>query len=146
MQLGVIVGLVFGVIIAFFAMLNTETIIVNYFFGQVYASVAIVVLGSALAGALAVGMFGLVTKIRTGFAFWDYQNRVERLAKEVAQLQEQKKALSDDLSYVNAECEEILRQKEIELAECEEEAAQQEVAAEATDQQEIVEEEKKDDN
>ncbi|EEG77672.1 LapA family protein [Dethiobacter alkaliphilus] len=146
MQLGVIVGLVFGVIIAFFAMLNTETIIVNYFFGQVYASVAIVVLGSALAGALAVGMFGLVTKIRTGFAFWDYQNRVERLAKEVAQLQEQKKALTDDLSYVNAECEEILRQKEIELAECEEEAAQQEVAAEATDQQEIVEEEKKDDN
>ena len=147
MQLGVIVGLLFGLFIAFFAMLNTTTVIINYYFGQMSASVALIVLGSAFMGALAVGLFGLITKIRTGFAFWDYNNRVERLAKEVAQLQAQKQALADDLSYVNAECEEILRQKDAELEEIQQvEQAHKEVAAQTTAEEDNVEEDKTHDN
>ena len=119
MQLGLIVGLVFGLFIAFFAFLNTEVVTVNYFFGFVQASVAVIVLASAAMGALAVGLVGLVTQIRTGFSSWDSRNKVQRLTREVEELKEQKRALADDLSFVNAECEQVLREKEMKLEECE---------------------------
>ena len=117
MQLGLIVGLVFGLFIAFFAFLNTEVVTVNYFFGFVQASVAVIVLASAAMGALAVGLVGLVTQIRTGFSSWDSRNKVQRLTREVEELKEQKRALADDLSFVNAECEQVLREKEMKLEE-----------------------------
>ncbi|MDW7652232.1 MAG: lipopolysaccharide assembly protein LapA domain-containing protein [Bacillota bacterium] len=121
MQMSVIVGLVFGFVIAFFAFLNTDPVTVNYFFGTVEASVAVIVVASAAMGALAVGLFGVITQIRTGFTMWDYRNKVKRLSREVEDLKEQKRALSDDLSFVNAECEQVLKQKEAELEECQEE-------------------------
>ena len=152
MQLGVIVGLLFSLVIAIFAMFNTEAVVVNFYFGQVNATVALVVLGSAAMGALAVGLFGFITQIRTGFTVWEYRNKLGRLTKEVAELQERKQALSDDLSFVNAECEQTLREKEAELenwqVEAEAEAEQKEAAvvAEPTAEQDSLEEEKTDDN
>ena len=149
MQVSVIVGLLFGLVIAFFAMFNTEAVIVNYYFGQVNASVALVVLGSAAMGALAVGLLGLITQIRTGFTVWEYRNKLGRLTKEVADLQERKQALSDDLSFVNAECEQIVREKEAELEHWQQvEVAKKEadVVADPIEEQDIPEEEKKDDN
>lgn len=112
MQLGVIIGLLFGVVIAFFAFLNTATVTVNYYFGQMQANVALVVLLSAMAGALAVGLFGLITQIRTGFAVWGFKNKLQRLTKEVEELKEQKRALSDDLSQLQAECESLAVRRE----------------------------------
>jgi uncharacterized integral membrane protein len=120
MQLGLVVGLIFGVIIAFFAVLNTDTVTLNYYFGQINASVALLVLVSAAMGALAVSVVGLVKQVRTGFALWDYRNKLGRLQKEVEALKEQKKALYDDLAVTNAECEMALRQKEAELEDCRE--------------------------
>jgi uncharacterized integral membrane protein len=121
MQIGLIIGLVFGLVIAFFAVLNTELVTLNYYFGQFNISVALLVLSAAVMGALAVGLLGLVKQVRTGFALWDYRNKLKRLQKEVEGLKEQKKALSDDLSFVNAECELTLRQKETEMEEFKEE-------------------------
>lgn len=91
MQLGVIVGLTFGVLIAFFAFVNRTTVIVNYFFGQVEASVALLILASATAGALAVGLLGLITQIRTGFTIWNYKNKAKHFAKELEDLKKQNK-------------------------------------------------------
>lgn len=117
MQWGMIVGLFFGLIIAFFAVLNTEAVILNYYFGQMQISVALLVLASATLGALAVGLLGLITQVRSGFAMWDFRNKVKRLSGEVENLKNQKRALTDDLSFVNAECEQVLREKEVELEE-----------------------------
>lgn len=110
MQLGIIVGLLFGVLIALFAFVNRATVIVNYFFGQVEASVALIILSSAMAGALAIGLFGLITQIRTGFAIWNYKNKAKHLTKEVEDLKIQKQALLDDLAALNAESD-LLRQE-----------------------------------
>ena len=110
MQLGVIVGLTFGVLIAFFAFVNRTTVIVNYFFGQVEASVALLILASATAGALAVGLLGLITQIRTGFTIWNYKNKAKHFAKELEDLKKQKQTLLDDLAAINAEFE-LLRQE-----------------------------------
>ncbi|MCR3921691.1 MAG: LapA family protein [Firmicutes bacterium] len=113
MQLGIIVGLVFGILIAFFAFLNRAVVTVNYFFGQVDSSVALIVLGSAMTGALAIGLFGFITQIRTGFAMWNFKNKTKHLTKEVEDLKEQKRALADDLSFLNAECEQMRKEKHI---------------------------------
>jgi len=115
MQLGVILGLIFGLVIAFFAILNTEVVTFNYYFGQVRTSIALLVLSSAALGALAVGFLGFLKQIRTGFTLWDYQNKVQRLGKEVEELKNQKKALADDLSFLQRECENAIRGKEAEL-------------------------------
>jgi lipopolysaccharide assembly protein A len=116
MQIGVIFGLFFGLIIAFFAVLNTETVSLNYYFGSVDASVALLVLASAICGALAIGVLSFVKQLRAGFAIWDFSNKSKRLAKEVESLKNQKNALADDLAFLQAEYESTLRQKE---AECE---------------------------
>jgi uncharacterized integral membrane protein len=121
MQLGVILGLLFGLVIAFFAVLNTETVIISYYFGRLETSVALLVLASAALGALTVGLLGFVKHIRTGFTLWDYRNKLQRLSKEAEALKEEKKALSDDLSFLNAEYEQAVRQKEAQLQECREE-------------------------
>ncbi len=112
MQIGVIFGLFFGMLIAFFAFLNTETVSLNYFFGRTETSVALLVLGSAIFGALTVGLLGLLKQIATGFAVWDYKNKSKRLAKEVEALKAEKSALAGDLSFLQAEYEEMVRRRE----------------------------------
>ena len=82
MQLGVIVGLTFGVLIAFL-LLSTGLPSLLIIFGQVEASVALLILASATAGALAVGLLGLITQIRTGFTIWNYKNKAKHFAKEL---------------------------------------------------------------
>ena len=86
MQLGVILGLLFGLVIAFFAVLNTETVILSYYFGRMETSVALLVLASAALGAMTVGLLGFLKHIRTGFTLWDYRNKLQRLSKEVDDL------------------------------------------------------------
>lgn len=114
MQIGVFLGLLIGLIVAFFAALNTESVTLNYYFGQVESSLALLMILSAVCGALAVGLLGFIRQIGTGFAMWDFKNKHARLVKEVEALKEQKRALSDDLAYLQAEYENTLRQKELE--------------------------------
>lgn len=117
MQWGMIVGLLFGLVIAFFAVLNTEIVMLKYYFGQMEITVALLVLAAATLGALSVGLLGLITQVRSGFAIWDFRNKVKRLSGEVEALKNQKRVLIDDLSFVNAECEQVLREKEVQLEE-----------------------------
>lgn len=112
MQTGVIFGLLFAFIIALFAVMNTETVSVNYYFGRVETSAALLVLASAIFGALTVGFLGLVKQIAGGFTLWNYENQSKRLAKKAELLNAQKNALADDLSFLQAEYEEALRRRE----------------------------------
>ena len=114
MQIGVIFGLFFGLVIAFFAILNTETVALNYYLGSVETSVALLVLASAICGALAIGLLGFLKQVRAGFAIWDFRNKSKRLAKEVESLKNQKNALADDLAFLQAEYENTLQQKQTE--------------------------------
>ena len=74
------------------------------------ASVALLILASSTAGALAVGLLGLITQIRTGFTIWNYKNKAKHFAKELEDLKKQKQTLLDDLAAINAEFE-LLRQE-----------------------------------
>jgi lipopolysaccharide assembly protein A len=53
-----IFALVFALVIAVFSVVNVEQVPVDYVFGTAQFPLIVVILGSALAGGLAVGLFG----------------------------------------------------------------------------------------
>lgn len=57
--------LLFAVIIAIFAVINVNPVEVNFLFGYADVPLILLILGSALFGGLAVGMFGIYRLFRT---------------------------------------------------------------------------------
>lgn len=77
MQWLILIGLVFAVIIALFAVVNVDPVPVNYMFGTAQWPLILVILASALLGFLLSGVFALV---RT----YALQRKVKALQKEIA--------------------------------------------------------------
>ncbi|MGI2326490.1 LapA family protein [Planococcus sp. YIM B11945] len=71
-----LIGLVFAVIIAIFAVVNVDAVPVNYVFGEAQWPLILVILASALLGFLLSGVFALV---RT----YSLQRKVKSLQKEI---------------------------------------------------------------
>lgn len=59
-QWTLILGLIFAMIIALFAIVNIDDVPVDYIFGQAYWPLILVILGSALIGAMISVSFSLV--------------------------------------------------------------------------------------
>ncbi|GAF65895.1 hypothetical protein BTS2_2794 [Bacillus sp. TS-2] len=70
-----LIGLVFALIIAVFAVINVESVRVNYLIGEAYWPLILVILGSVLMGALVVGSLGL-------FKIYQLQSEIKRLKKQ----------------------------------------------------------------
>ncbi|MCQ4087004.1 lipopolysaccharide assembly LapA domain-containing protein [Saccharibacillus sp. JS10] len=81
-QWSLILMLVFAVIIAIFAVINVNPVEVNFLFGYANVPLVLMILGSALFGGLAVGMFGIYRLFKT-------QREVKRLRIENEQLRTQ---------------------------------------------------------
>ncbi|MET1013457.1 MAG: lipopolysaccharide assembly protein LapA domain-containing protein [Paenisporosarcina sp.] len=75
-QWSLLIGLIFAVIIAVFAVVNVDTVPVNYVFGNAEWPLILVILGSALLGALLSGSVAI-------FRSFVLQRRVKQLEKEV---------------------------------------------------------------
>ena len=73
----VLLGLIFAVIIAVFAVVNVDNVPVNYVFGEAQWPLILVILASALLGFLLSGIVGI---IRT----YTLQRKVKALQKEMA--------------------------------------------------------------
>ncbi|MBD7908358.1 LapA family protein [Sporosarcina gallistercoris] len=58
-------GLLFALIIAVFAVFNVGKVPVDYVFGEAHWPLVLVILGSALLGALASGLFAVFRSVRT---------------------------------------------------------------------------------
>jgi len=59
-QSGFILALVFALIVAIFAVINVDSVEVNYLFGTGQAPLILIILGSVLMGGLIVGVFGTI--------------------------------------------------------------------------------------
>lgn len=59
MQWTILIGLIFAIIIAIFAIVNVEDVPVNYMFGEARWPLILVILGSALIGALISACFSI---------------------------------------------------------------------------------------
>ncbi|WP_025783540.1 lipopolysaccharide assembly LapA domain-containing protein [Sporosarcina sp. D27] len=58
-------GLLFAIIIAVFAVFNVDKVPVDYVFGEAHWPLVLVILGSALLGALASGLFTVFRSVKT---------------------------------------------------------------------------------
>lgn len=76
-QWSLLIGLIFAVIVAIFAVVNVDSVPVNYVFGSAEWPLILVILGSALLGALISGSVAI-------FRSFVLQRRVKQLEKEVA--------------------------------------------------------------
>jgi len=93
-----ILGLIFSLIIAIFALANTETVTVSYIFGRSDLPLILLILGSAFTGALVMGLFSLYRSIRSVFAFRQLRHGKENLEKEFKALEEEKIFLEAELN------------------------------------------------
>ncbi|OIK14291.1 LapA family protein [Bacillus sp. MUM 13] len=55
-----LLSLVFAIIIAIFAVINVDSVTVNYLFGKANSPLILVILGSVLMGGFIVGMISMV--------------------------------------------------------------------------------------
>lgn len=79
-----IFALVFALVIAIFSVVNVETVPVDYIFGTAQFPLIMVILGSALAGGLAVGLFGTVRMVRMRRQIRTLQRELQAAKEEAA--------------------------------------------------------------
>ncbi len=92
-----VVALLFSLLIAVMAMVNSEIVTVHYLFGQARVSLIVLILGSACAGALTLGFFGLYRSIRTHLKLREEHRNQEELQRRLKLLEEEKNVLEIEL-------------------------------------------------
>lgn len=63
-QWAILIGIVLAIVIAIFAVFNGEAVPVNYLFGEAQWPLILVILGSALIGALISGLFAMTRSFK----------------------------------------------------------------------------------
>jgi putative membrane protein len=81
-QWSLILGLLFALIVAIFAVANVASVSVNYLIGVAEIPLILIIISSALLGGLVVGMFGI-------FRQYKLQWKVSKMEKELSQLREE---------------------------------------------------------
>ncbi|WP_151736123.1 LapA family protein [Paenibacillus tengchongensis] len=79
LQWSLILGLIFALLIALFAVINVDPVQVNFGFDQVEIPLILVILGCALIGGVIVGTYGI-------FRQYKLQKQIKGLNAELAKL------------------------------------------------------------
>jgi lipopolysaccharide assembly protein A len=96
-QGSLIAALLFSLLIAVFAIVNNEVVTVNYLFGTVEASLVLLILGSAAAGAAIMVLLSLVRHVRVGFEVRDLKKKIKHLEEQLKARTDELKARTDEL-------------------------------------------------
>ena len=119
MQVTFIFSLIFAVLVAVFAVLNPGTVTINVLFAKFQTSQAVVILFSAILGAILVYLLDLVKKIKSGLKNKDNEKKVKSLTEETEKLTkevENYKSQNVDLMDENNELLEAMKNLKSELA------------------------------
>lgn len=81
MQWSLILSILFAIIIAFFAILNVESVQVNYLFGKAHLPLILVILFTALLGAAISGLIAMFKSIHANRQISELKK--EMTAKEI---------------------------------------------------------------
>ena len=91
-QWTILLGLLFAVLIAVFAVFNVDSVPVNYFFDTAMIPLVLIILGSALLGAIISGFFAIYRSYRSGRRVKDLEKQLhlkeEELTAQRRQMQE----------------------------------------------------------
>lgn len=93
-----VLALLFGLAIAVAAIINNEVVTVNYFFGTASLTLFMLILGSAVAGALFMGSLGIFSSIHRYVNSQGDRNHKKGLQHQVKDLENEKKKLEDELN------------------------------------------------
>ena len=83
MEVRFIISLLFSALVAAFAIQNADSVSIRFLLYKFNISQAIVILGSAILGAIIVVFLGLIKQIRQGM-------KIKQLTKEITKLTEEK--------------------------------------------------------
>ncbi|MBK5251630.1 MAG: LapA family protein [Peptostreptococcaceae bacterium] len=83
MQIYFILSLLFSVVVALFAVINSDIIEISYFLGKIEVAQSVVILISAAFGALIMGLFAVFSKFKSGLRTRKLNGRIKTLEKEV---------------------------------------------------------------
>lgn len=86
MQLWFVFSLIFSIIIAAFAVLNSDTVTIKFFWQNVQLSQSLVILLSAVVGAAIVLFLGLFNKIKTTLKIRELNGKYGNAEKEIVRL------------------------------------------------------------
>lgn len=107
MQLNVVLTLIFAIIISAFAIFNASVVTVSFFFAKVDLSLAIVIIVSALIGALVIWFFDAFKKMKTKKQIKELNKKITELEKQVVQKDSYAKELEAKLAVKEALVEEL---------------------------------------
>ncbi|WP_019911840.1 LapA family protein [Paenibacillus sp. HW567] len=88
LQWSLILGLIFALLTAVFAVINVDPVQVNFYFDQVSLPLILVILGCALIGGVIVGSYGI-------FRQYKLQKQIKVLTAELNKLRDAGNALDD---------------------------------------------------
>lgn len=100
-----LLALLLGLAIAVAAIINNEVVTVNYLFGQISLSLFMLILGSALAGALFMGLLGIFRSISIYLNTQGDRLHKKDMQHHVKDLEDEKKKMQDELSKQQKERE-----------------------------------------
>ncbi|QRF24501.1 DUF1049 domain-containing protein [Alicyclobacillus sp. TC] len=93
-----ILALLFAVIVAIFAVINVHQEPINFLFATAYVPLVLIILGSAAAGGIIVGSFGLVSQLRLRRKCSQLENE---LSERTARMEELEQQLSPDTGHLD---------------------------------------------
>lgn len=94
MEFKFIVSLIFAVVVAIFAIQNAGSVDVKFFYAKFRISQAVVILGSAIIGAIIAVLLGLIKQIKLNM-------KVKQLTKEADNLTKSNSELQDRIDQLN---------------------------------------------
>jgi len=108
MQINIVLTLIFAIFIALFALVNATIVTVSFLFVQIEVSLALVIIVSALFGALVAILFDSFGKIKTNKVIKTLNKKVSELEKNLQDAEEKLKVTELD----QLKKEEALKEKD----------------------------------
>jgi len=90
-------ALIVGLVIAGVAAINNEVVTLNYYFGQLSLTLFMLILGSAAAGAIFMGLLGIYRSIHNYMGSQGERGHKKDLQHRVKVLEGEKKKMEDEL-------------------------------------------------
>lgn len=86
MQILFIFSLIFAILVSIFAVMNSDPVTIKLLWKQFQFSQAIVILGSAVFGAVIVALLGVFSKVKSSLKIRELHNKIKNLEKEIEEL------------------------------------------------------------
>lgn len=96
MQILFIFSLLFAILVAIFAVLNSDPVTINLLWKEIPSRQSIVILGSAAIGAIIVALLGTFNKVKSSLKIRELNNKIKVLEKRIEELDKEEISKEED--------------------------------------------------